>query len=141
MEWYETAGALGGSDVLGADVVSGTAFVRKVEEGFPRRVVVQFKRFSGLSDNDLVEVIPRRTLTHIKRNQRLTPEQSDKFARMAGVVAHAQRVFGDLEGAVEWLRTPNPALGQQPPLRLLKTGSGATLVDSVLTRIEYGVYE
>jgi putative toxin-antitoxin system antitoxin component (TIGR02293 family) len=141
VEWYEIAGALGGTEILGPDVISGSAFVQKVEQGFPRRVVVQFKRFSGLSDNDLVEVIPRRTLSHIKRVRRLTPEQSDKFARMAGVVAHAQRVFGDLEGALEWLRTPNPTLGQEPPLRMLKTGSGATLVDSVLTRIEYGVYE
>lgn len=135
------ASALGGTEVLGDEVVSGSTFVQKVEQGFPRRVVVHFKRFSGLSDNDLVEVIPRRTLTHIKRVPRLTPEQSDKFARMAGVVAHAQRVFGSLEGAVEWLRTPNLALGRERPLRMLKTGSGATLVDSVLTRIEYGVYE
>ena len=141
MEWYEVAGALGGTDVLGDDVVSGSAFIRKVEQGFPRRVVGQFKRFSGLSDNDLAEVIPRRTLTHIKGVQRLTPEQSDRFARMAGVVAHAQRVFGDLEGAAEWLRTPNAALGLESPLRMLKTGSGAALVDSVLTRIEYGIYE
>lgn len=135
------ASALGGTAVLGSDVVSGTAFIRKVEQGFPRRVVVHFKKFSGLSDNDLVEVIPRRTLTHIRGVQRLTPEQSDRFARMAGVVAHAQRVFGDAAGAVEWLRTPNAALGHEVPLRMLKTGSGGTLVDSVLTRIEHGVYE
>lgn len=141
MEWYETAAALGGADVLGRDVTSGTAFVQKIEQGLPRRVVVQFKRFSGLSDNDLSAVIPRRTLTDLKRLQRLSPDQSDRFARMAGVVAHAQRVFGDVEGALDWLREPNAALGHASPLRMMRTGSGAALADAVLTRIEYGVYE
>jgi putative toxin-antitoxin system antitoxin component (TIGR02293 family) len=141
MEWYETANALGGVEVLGREVVSGKTFVQKIEQGLPRGVVGKFKRFSGLSDSDLSAVIPRRTLTNLKRLRRLSPEQSDKFARMAGIVAHAQRVFGDSEGALDWLRSVNPALGHESPLRMLRTGSGATLVDAVLTRIEYGVYE
>jgi putative toxin-antitoxin system antitoxin component (TIGR02293 family) len=141
MEWYETANALGGVEVLGAEVVSGTSFVRKVEQGLPRRALVQFKRFSGLSDSDLSEVIPRRTLTNLKSVGTLSPEQSDRIARMAGVTAHAQRVFQERGAALEWLRSPNPALGQETPLRMMRTGSGAALVDSVLTRIEYGVYE
>jgi putative toxin-antitoxin system antitoxin component (TIGR02293 family) len=141
MEWYESANALGGRDVLGEDVVSGADFVLKIEEGLPRRVIAAFKRFSGLSDNDLSAVIPRRTLTSLKATRRLSPEQSDKFARMAGVVAHAQRVFGDPQAALEWLRAPSPALDRESPLRMLRTASGTTLVDSVLTRIEFGVYE
>jgi putative toxin-antitoxin system antitoxin component (TIGR02293 family) len=141
VEWYETLNALGGVAVLGSDVISGTTFVRRVEEGLPKRAVLQFKRYSGFSDKDIAEVIPRRTLTHLKHAKRLSPEQSDKMARMAGVTAHAQRVFGDPQAALEWLRTPNAALGHEAPLRLLRTGSGGTVVDSVLTRIEYGVYE
>lgn len=141
MEWYETANALGGVEVLGEDVVSGTTFVHRVERGLPKRAVVQLKRFSGFSDSDLAEVIPRRTLTNLKRAQTLSPEQSDRVARMAGVTAHAQRVFGDRAGALEWLRTPNAALEGETPLRFLRTGSGAAVVDAVLTRIEYGVYE
>jgi putative toxin-antitoxin system antitoxin component (TIGR02293 family) len=141
MEWYETANALGGVEILGEEVVSGTTFVHRVERGLPNRAVVQFKRFSGFSDKDLAEVIPRRTLTNLKRVQRLSPEQSDRVARMAGVTAHAQRVFGDPQSALEWLRAPNPALGHETPLRILRTGSGAAVVDAVLTRIEYGVYE
>ena len=141
MEWYETANALGGAEVLGEEVVSGTTFVHRVERGLPKRVVGQLKRFSGFSDSDLAEVIPRRTLTNLKRVQTLSPEQSDRVARMAGVTAHAHRVFGDPEAALEWLRTPNPALGHEAPLRFLRTGSGTAVVDAVLTRIEYGVYE
>ena len=141
MEWYATAKALGGVAVLGEEVVSGSAFVLRIEHGLPRKVVAELKRYSGLSDADLAEVIPRRTLTNLKKAQRLTPEQSDRVARMAGVTALAQRVFGDAGAAREWLLARNPALGNEAPLRMLKTGSGAQLVESVLTRIEHGVYE
>lgn len=141
MEWQETVSALGGAEVLGKQVVSGAAFVHSVEEGLPRTSLTELKRFSGLSDTDLAAVIPRRTLTNMKAARRLSPEQSDRIARTAGIAAHAQRVFGDVDTARIWLLTANPALGGQSPLRLLRTGSGAQLVEGVLIRIEYGVYE
>lgn len=141
MEWQETINALGGRGVLGKDVVSGAAFVETVERGLPRNAITELKRFSHLSDSDLAAVIPRRTLTSIKRARRLTAEQSDRVARTAGIAALTQRVFGDVEAAREWLLTPNPALEGHAPLRLLRTGSGAQLVEAVLLRIEHGVYE
>ncbi|MGH7575514.1 MAG: type II RES/Xre toxin-antitoxin system antitoxin [Longimicrobiales bacterium] len=141
MEWYETASALGGTAVLGAEVTSGHAFVDRIERGLPRRTVTQLKRFGDLSDADLSAVIPRRTLTSMKRVSRLTADQSDRIARTASIVALAQRVFGDVAVAREWLLTPNPALGHRVPMRLLRTGNGAQLVEAVLTRIEHGVYE
>ncbi len=141
MEWQETMSALGGPNVLGKDVISGAAFVQSVERGLPRSAVAELKRFSHLSDADLAAVIPRRTLTSIKRARRLTPEQSDRIARTAGISALARRVFGGVEVAREWLLAPNPALAGHVPLRLLRTGSGAHIVEAVLLRIEHGVYE
>jgi putative toxin-antitoxin system antitoxin component (TIGR02293 family) len=141
MEWLETARALGGIAVLGDEVTSGYAFVHQIEEGLPTRVLAQLKQYSHLSDADLTAVIPRRTFANFRTTQRLTPEQSDRVARTAGIAALAQRVFGDAEIAREWLLTPNPALGHEAPLRMLRTGSGARLVESVLIRIEHGVYE
>lgn len=141
MEWYDTVNALGGAAVLGAGVDTATKFVRKIEEGLPKRALTQFKKFSGFTDQDLSAVIPRRTLTSLKSARKLSPDQSDRVARAAGVTAHAQRVFGESDAAREWLRTPNAALGHEVPLRLLRTSSGATVVDAALTRIEYGVYE
>ena len=141
MEWRETISALGGREVLGKDVISDAAFVQTIERGLPRSALAELKRFSHLSDSDLTAVIPRRTLTSIKRARRLTPDQSDRIARTAGIAALAQRVFGDVDVAREWLLTQNPALEGHVPLRLLRTGSGAHLVEAVLLRIEYGVYE
>ncbi len=141
MEWHETASALGGTALLGEQVTSGAAFVQRVERGLPRRVIAQLKRFGNLSDADLSEVIPRRTLTSMKSLATLTPDQSDRIARAAGIVALAQRVFGEVLPAREWLTTPNAALDNAIPLRLLRSGTGAKLVESVLIRIEHGVYE
>jgi putative toxin-antitoxin system antitoxin component (TIGR02293 family) len=141
MEWYETANALGGTAVLGRGITSGRAFVERLERGLPRRAIAQLKRFAGLSDADLSAVIPRRTLTSLKHTARLTPEQSDRIARTAGIVALSQRVFGDVAPARDWLLAANAALEGQVPLRLLRTGNGAQLVESVLIRIEHGVYE
>lgn len=141
MEWLEIAGVLGGTAVLGPRGATGAGFVRAVEQGLPRRALTELKRFAGFSDAELAEVIPRRTLTNAKRMKTLTPDQSDRVARMAGAVALAQRVFGEPDVARAWLTTPNPSLDGESPLRLLRTGSGADLVESVLIRIEHGVYE
>lgn len=141
MEWSETATALGGVAVLGKGVNSGVAFARRVEQGLPRTVIGQLKRYGHLTDADLTAVIPRRTLTSLRGLRKLTLEQSDRIARTAAIVAFAQRVFGDAEVAREWLLVPNASLGHEIPLRLLRTGSGAKVVENVLTRIEHGVYE
>lgn len=141
MEWLETARALGGTAVLGNEVTTGPAFVQRIEEGLPIRALAQLKRYSRLSDADLTTVIPRRTFISFSHAQRLSPEQSDRIARIAAIAAFTQRVFGDAESARDWLLTPNPALEHQAPLRMLRTGSGAELVEAVLIRIEHGVYE
>jgi putative toxin-antitoxin system antitoxin component (TIGR02293 family) len=141
MEWQETAKALGGTAVLGKDVISGAAFALKVEKGLPPSAIARLKRFTHLSDADLAAVIPRRTLTSMRGVIKLSTEQSDRVARTAGIAALAQRVFGDAELAREWLLAPNPALNHQIPLRLLRTGSGAKVVEDVLIRIDHGVYE
>ncbi|HLA13050.1 MAG TPA: antitoxin Xre/MbcA/ParS toxin-binding domain-containing protein [Pyrinomonadaceae bacterium] len=127
--------------VLGKEVTSGAAFAERVEQGLPSSAIVRLKRFTHFSDADLSEVIPRRTLTSMRGVRRLSMEQSDRVARTAGIAALAQRVFGDAEVARAWLLTPNPALNHQIPLRLLRTGSGAKVVENVLLRIEHGVYE
>lgn len=141
MGWHETASALGGTAVLGDEVSTGAGFVQRVEGGLPGKSLTLLKRFSLLSDADLTEVIPRRTLANARKVARLTPDQSDRVARTAGVVALAQRVFGDPETAREWLLAPNPALSHEVPLRMLRTGSGGRVVEDVLIRIEHGVYE
>jgi Protein of unknown function (DUF2384) len=71
---------------------------------------------------------------------RLTPEQSDIVIRTARTLAKAIDILGDREKAAHWLTTPNRALGGEIPISLLDTSAGAHEVETVLDRIEYGVY-
>jgi putative toxin-antitoxin system antitoxin component (TIGR02293 family) len=135
MDWLKTIDLLGGRETFGKDVVSGAAFVETIERGLPRCALDRLKRFSHLTDSDLSIVIPRRKLANIKRSSRLSPRQSDRIARTAAITVLAQRVFGNVEAARDWLLAPNLALDWNIPLRLLRTWSGAQLVESVLTRI------
>lgn len=115
-------------------------FVRLVERGLPRRALDGLVRLGALTRAELEEIIPRRTLTHLRARRRLTPEQSDRIARAGGVFAFAHHVFANRDKANRWMRQPNAALQGHAPLSLLRTGSGANLVETVLGRIEYGIY-
>jgi len=55
------------------------------------------------------------------------------------IASLADRVFGENEIALSWLREPNPATDNQAPLDLLATSHGFDRVKNLLLRIEYGV--
>ena len=55
-------------------------------------------------------------------------------------VANAIEMIGHEGNALEWLTTPNKALGGEKPIDLLDTDTGARKVEDVLGRIAYGVY-
>ena len=65
---------------------------------------------------------------------------TEKVLDHARVASHAEDVFESRESALDWLKSPNRALGGAAPLELLDTDAGTVMVDDVLTRIDYGVY-
>jgi putative toxin-antitoxin system antitoxin component (TIGR02293 family) len=97
----------------------------------------------GAVIDSLPNAVGRRKAGEAKANaspDRLTPEQSDVVIRTARTLAKAIDVLGDREKAAHWLTTPNRALGGEIPISLLDTSAGAHEVETVLDRIEYGVY-
>jgi putative toxin-antitoxin system antitoxin component (TIGR02293 family) len=85
-------------------------------------------------------VVPRRTLARRRRaGGQLASEESDRAVRLARVAALAERVFGDAAKAQRWLRKPSPMLDGQPPIGLLRTETGAQVVEQALHRIDYGM--
>jgi putative toxin-antitoxin system antitoxin component (TIGR02293 family) len=50
-------------------------------------------------------------------------------------------VFGTREKAENWMKTPNLALGGKTPAALIIEPGGLKIVEDVLSRIEYGIYE
>ena len=76
----------------------------------------------------------------LSERSRLTPAESERAVRPARVYAHAVEMIGDEGRAVQWLLTPNRALGSGRPLDRLDTDVGAREVEEVLGRIASGVY-
>ncbi len=60
-------------------------------------------------------------------------------AQISEVTKIAQRIFGDEGTALTWLREPNLATDNQPPIDLLGTSGGFSRVRDLLLRIEFGV--
>jgi len=95
----------------------------------------------GFSREEIFDlVVTRRTFARRKQaNDPLSSEETDRAVRLARITAHAERVFGDDEKAHRWLRKPSRTLEGTAPLSLLKSETGAHLVEQTLYRIEFGM--
>jgi len=113
-----------------------------IKHGMPIRIADNLKSLLSLGDNDLAQIlgITSKTLQR-KRKARtaLTPVESDRLYRVHAIFALAVKVLGTPEDAKEWLSTPQIDLGDRMPLELLTTSAGASLVEEVLNRMEYGI--
>ena len=96
----------------------------------------------GFSEPELFDfVVPRRTLARRRQaGGELSPEESDRAVRLARLTEMAERIFGDPAKAHRWMRKPSPMLEGSIPLALMKTETGAHLVEQALYRIEYGMF-
>ncbi|OGQ81618.1 MAG: hypothetical protein A3F90_02325 [Deltaproteobacteria bacterium RIFCSPLOWO2_12_FULL_60_19] len=143
MEIEAIAEILGGRKVLGKAFKKSDDLAQLVRKGLPASSVVALAQKLDLGNAVLSRKlgIPQRTLTRrLSQRSRLTAAESDRTVRFARVYAHAVEMIGDEKKAVEWLRTPNRALGGERPLDQLDTDLGARTVEDILGRIAYGVY-
>jgi putative toxin-antitoxin system antitoxin component (TIGR02293 family) len=116
--------------------------LQAVESGVPVATMSDFVSASGVPLKDLYDiVIPARTLKHRRaRRESLSPDESDKLARLVRIFDHAVRVFGDTDRARTWLQQPKRRFDNRTPLAMLRTDVGARLVEEVLGQIEYGMF-
>ena len=80
------------------------------------------------------------TLTRRKRSGRFTTAESERLYRLIRIFNRAVEVLGSEASARQWLATPVMALGWERPLDYADTEAGAREVESVLGRIEHGVF-
>jgi|SRR5271157_1570524 len=104
--------------------------------------VIQRLLDMGLSRDEVHSVIiPARTLQHRRsRRERLTVEESDRVIRALRVLSAAEGVYESRERALEWLRRANPRLDNRSPISLLKTDTGARIVEELLGQIDEGYF-
>jgi putative toxin-antitoxin system antitoxin component (TIGR02293 family) len=117
--------------------------VRNVEAGFPFAAIERFQRVSGLPLAQIAALmrIPPRTLARRRTRGKLGTDESERLLRIATVFEQALDLFeGDAEAAKNWLTTPKKGLGGAVPLQFARTEIGAREVESLIGRLEHGVF-
>jgi putative toxin-antitoxin system antitoxin component (TIGR02293 family) len=113
-----------------------------VEAGLPFSVIARFQKTSGLTFERIKKVarISEGSFARRKQSGRLSQDESERLLRLARVYECAVGLYdGDQAGALQWLETPVPALGNQRPLDAAQTEPGAREVEDLIGRIEHGV--
>ena len=137
----EVTRIMGGERTLGRRVRTTDDLRRAVEEGLPVETlgkVVAHVAGSDIAAGQLkYRIVPRATLH--RRRTHLSLEESERVERLARVAALAEQVWEDEALAHEFLRSPQPQLGGQQPMDLVRTDLGARQVEELLMKLEYGL--
>ena len=130
---------LGGRDAVGLQVVSDADMAKAVRRGFSVKAIHALKK-SGVTDKEIGDLIIKpRTLTHRKeKRQKLTIQESDRAARLARVMALAEKTFANKDKADRWLHKSLGALDGEQPIALLRTSAGTRIIEDILARIGWG---
>ena len=128
-------------EYIGIAPASGLELAEIVERGLPLRNLDLLKA-RGLTFTEMATtVISPRTLKHRKaRGENLSPAETERAVRVASIIRLAERVFGNPDKAMGWLRYPNNRLDERTPMSMLHTEAGGKLVESMLLGIEHGVF-
>lgn len=115
---------------------------RDIERGVPLALLEKFAAYSAIPAKDLANaVIPPRTLKHRReRKEPLSPEESDRLARVAKMYELAVKVYGNRDDGRDWLLHPMSRYDGRTPLSLLKTEAGERSVEELLYQIDEGVF-
>jgi len=117
--------------------------ISKIESGFSFRTLQELESRSGMSIALIASIIgiPERTLARRKAAGKLAPRESERLLRVSIVFEKAVELFeGDVSKAVAWLTTPKKILGNQSPLAYSRTDPGAREVETIIGRLEHGVF-
>lgn len=114
--------------------------IEMIRKGVEVTLLVRAGQYYGIPRMKLSKLIgvSDATLTRkIKAGGKLSPQESERLARIATVEAEAEDVFDSKDLAKRWMLEPNLALGEAP-LSLLDTDAGADEVRKILAAIAYG---
>lgn len=127
--------------LIGLEPGSGIDLVRMIESGLPLSVISALKE-TGLTSTEVSEIIisPRTLKSRRTRDEPLSRRESDRVVRVARIMCQAEGVFASRDKALLWLRMPDDRLDGHTPLKMLVTGAGAWLVESLLQQIDGGIY-
>ncbi len=115
----------------------------RILEGLAFEAVESIKARASFTDPELAKLlgIGEATLRRARASgSALDSFTSDRLYRLSKVIGIAEEALEGADNAMSWLRRAQPALGGRTPLELLVTQAGADEVETLLRRIDYGVY-
>ncbi len=128
--------------LLGVSQFDWPGVLAQIDKGLPFAAFDRFLRNSGLTPEqllDLVQIAPR-TLMRRRQQGRLSPAESDRLVRAARVFARVLHLFGgDAAATVVWLTDAQRAFRGVTPLEMARTEVGAYEVERLIGQLESGV--
>jgi putative toxin-antitoxin system antitoxin component (TIGR02293 family) len=129
--------------LLGLHTFDLPQLLRAIERGLPFQAIERLHRSVGLEVEEIARLvqIPRRTLTRRRQEGRFLPVESDRLVAAARLLGKTLDLFeGNPDAAKRWLLAPQTALGGAVPLEIAKTKVGAREVETVIDRLEQGIF-
>ena len=116
--------------------------MKAIEQGLPKQalsaVLAYFSEQEAFTRNELLSKVG--SLATFKRRKRLKPDEGEKVARLARLIAYARFVWDGDDAAVrEFFTSPHPLLELRRPLDLAFSELGAMKVERILTNILHGL--
>ena len=117
--------------------------VSELRAGIPIRQIDELKEALDISLEALAGYldISKATLhRQIREQKTMSTQLSDRALRYARLFGLAAATLESPDAARAWLKSPQAGLGGEVPLEFARTETGAREVESLLGRIEFGVY-
>lgn len=115
---------------------------KAVERGLPRFVLRHVAEEIVGSDKAKIAslewgIVPKTTLE--RREERLSPVESERTERVARLFVHARRALGSAAEARAFMTAPHPRLDGRTPVEAARTDLGTRRTEQILNALEYGL--
>ncbi len=140
MKFQDVEDLLGGKDALKVSLKDSLDQINVIERGIPKESLLKLIENIEFSIKDIATIlhVSERTL---KRNELLDTPIADQIMQLAILFTRGFEVFESKEAFLEWINLENQALGDKKPKEFLGTSVGRQMIEDILGRIEYGVFE
>ncbi|MBW4092799.1 MAG: DUF2384 domain-containing protein [Proteobacteria bacterium] len=121
---------------------SSVLIEKAVEKGLPRLVLRHVaEQIAGTDEAKISSlewvIVPKTTLE--RREEQLSPLESERTERAARLFVHARRALGSAAEARAFMTLPHPLLDGRTPIDAARTDLGTRRAEQILNALEYGL--
>ncbi len=129
-------------DIPGKKINSRMDLIELSNEGVTKDSLLCLAGYLNLSVSQMADLlaITERSIQRYTSDKCFNPFVSEQILQIAEVAARGTNTFGDRDKFLSWLKQPNKALANKPPIRLLSSRFGTEMVLDEIGRIEHGVF-